>query len=155
MVGRAAVPAEGSTLSEAIAADVADTANPAHPADGTTGQSDSSKLHSLILDSLEDDMAQEIVSIPLAGKSSEADMMVVASGRSNRHVSAISEKLVDRLKHEAEVIARVEGREQADWVLIDAGDVIVHVFRPEVREFYQIEKMWMPAPDAAAQKAQS
>jgi len=70
--------------------------------------------------------------------------MVIASGRSSRQVSAISEKLVDRLKHAAGIVARTEGRDIGDWVLIDAGDVIVHVFRPEVRDFYQLEKMWMP-----------
>lgn len=80
-------------------------------------------------------------------------MMVIASGRSSRHVAAISDKLMDRLKHEAGVIPRVEGKASADWTLIDAGDVIVHVFRPEVREFYQLEKMWEPAPDAAARTA--
>lgn len=77
-------------------------------------------------------------------------MMVVASGRSTRHVTAVSEKLADRLKHGAGIVARTEGKETADWVLIDAGDVIVHIFRPEVREFYQLEKMWMPSPDQTA-----
>ena len=99
---------------------------------------------SLILASLEDDKAEDIVTIPLAGKSEMADHMVIATGRSSRQVSAISEKLVDRLKHETGLIARTEGRDLGDWVLIDAGDVIVHVFRPEVRDFYQLEKMWMP-----------
>jgi ribosome-associated protein len=79
--------------------------------------------------------------------------MVVASGRSTRHVAALSENLVERLKHEAGVASRVEGREVADWVLIDTGDVIVHIFRPEVREFYQLEKMWLPAPDKTARPA--
>lgn len=76
--------------------------------------------------------------------------MVIASGRSSRHVASISEKLLDRLKQQAGIIARAEGREAADWTLIDAGDVIVHVFRPEVREFYQLEKMWQAEPDSAA-----
>ncbi len=98
-------------------------------------------LHSLILDSLDEDGALDVVSISLVGKSSEADMMVVASGRSTRHVASIAEKLIERLK-EAGVVPRSEGKEAADWVLIDAGDVIVHVFRPEVRDFYQLEKMW-------------
>jgi ribosome-associated protein len=97
-----------------------------------------------ILASLEDDKAEEIVTIDLKGKSEMADYMVVCSGRSSRQVSAISEKLVDRLKHEFGVISKVEGKDAGDWVLIDAGDVIVHVFRPEVREFYQLEKMWLP-----------
>ena len=113
----------------------------------------SSRLHHLILASLEEDGALDIVSIDLAGKSSEADVMVVVSGRSSRHVSALAEKLVDRLKAETGESCAVEGRETADWILIDAGDVIVHVFRPEVREFYQIERMWLPNPDKTARSA--
>ncbi|MCI2399903.1 ribosome silencing factor [Aliiroseovarius subalbicans] len=102
--------------------------------------------------SLEDDKAEDVVTISLAGKSEMADHMVVCSGRSSRQVAAISEKLTDRLKQELGIFCKVEGKDQGDWVLIDAGDVIVHVFRPEVREFYQLEKMWMdpgatiPAP---------
>ncbi|HSF90842.1 MAG TPA: ribosome silencing factor [Paracoccaceae bacterium] len=108
----------------------------------------SSKLLALVLKSLEDDKAEEIVTIPLKGKSEMADNMVVATGRSSRQVSAIAEKLVDRIKHEMGIFARMEGKETGDWVLIDAGDVVVHVFRPEVREFYQLEKMWLPAGEA-------
>lgn len=74
-----------------------------------------------------------------------ADYMVIASGRSSRQVSSIAEKLADRLKQEYGLSVRTEGKEQGDWVLIDAGDVVVHIFRPEVREFYQLEKMWQPA----------
>jgi len=95
------------------------------------------------LASLEDGKAEDIVAIPLAGKSEMADHMVIATGRSSRQVSAISEKLTDRLK-EVGIVARLEGKDLGDWVLIDAGDVIVHVFRPEVREFYQLERMWQP-----------
>ena len=84
-----------------------------------------------------------MVDIGLAGKSEIADWMVIASGRSTRQVSAIADKLVERIKEATGRTARVEGKEAADWVLIDAGDVIVHVFRPEVRDFYQLEKMWM------------
>lgn len=91
--------------------------------------------------------------IDLAGKSDMADFMVVASGRSSRHVAALSEKLTDRLKAEAGIRAKIEGKDTADWVLIDAGDVIVHLFRPEVRSYYQIEKMWQPAPDRLARPA--
>ncbi len=98
----------------------------------------------MILASLEDDKAEDIVTIPLAGKSEMADHMVIATGRSSRQVSSISEKLADRLKQDMGIIARIEGKDLGDWVLIDAGDVIVHVFRPEVREFYQLEKMWQP-----------
>ncbi len=96
-----------------------------------------------ILDSLEDDKAEDVVTIALAGKSEMADHMVVCSGRSSRQVVAIAEKLTDRLKQDFGLLSRVEGKDQGDWVLIDTGDVIVHVFRPEVREFYQLEKMWM------------
>lgn len=79
--------------------------------------------------------------------------MVIASGRSTRHVGAIAEKLIDRLKHEAGVVPRIEGKDGADWVLIDTGDVVVHIFRPEVRDFYQLERMWMPNPDSTARSA--
>ncbi|MEI4507028.1 ribosome silencing factor [Sphingopyxis sp. CCNWLW253] len=99
-------------------------------------------LHALILHQLDEDQAQETISIPLAGKSSIADHMVIASGRSTRHVSAIAEKLAQRIKQEAGRLVRVEGLPNADWVLIDAGDVIVHLFRPEVRSFYNLERMW-------------
>jgi len=75
--------------------------------------------------------------------------MVICSGRSSRQVASISEKLADRLKHEMQMVVRIEGKETGDWVLIDAGDVIVHVFRPEVREFYQLEKMWLPGGSAS------
>lgn len=117
---------------------------------GDAGRIGGEDLHSLILSSLDEDGAFDVVSIALAGKSSEADTMVVASGRSTRHVASVAEKLIDRLKHQAGIIARHEGRDAADWVLIDAGDVIVHIFRPEVRDFYQLEKMWMTAPDSTA-----
>lgn len=109
----------------------------------------SDSLLERIIASLEDDKAEEIVSIPLRGKSSMADHMVICSGRSSRQVAAIADKLTDRLKHELGIICKVEGKDQGDWVLIDAGDVVVHVFRPEVREFYQLEKMWM-TPGAAS-----
>jgi ribosome-associated protein len=112
-----------------------------------------SALHSFILDSLDEDGALDVVSISLAGKSSEADVMVVASGRSTRHVASVADKLIERLKADAGIIPRAEGKEAADWVLVDAGDVIVHVFRPEVRDFYQLEKMWMAIPDATARPA--
>jgi ribosome-associated protein len=103
-----------------------------------------------ILTSLEDDKAEDVVKIGLRGKSEMADHMVICSGRSSRQVTAIAEKLVDRLKQETGVLCKVEGKETGDWVLIDAGDVIVHVFRPEVRDFYQLEKMWMSPAEAAA-----
>jgi ribosome-associated protein len=110
---------------------------------------ESDDLLQTIRASLEDDKAEDVVAIDLAGKSEIADWMVIASGRSTRQVSAIAEKLVERIKAATGASARVEGKEAADWVLIDAGDVIVHVFRPEVRDFYQLEKMWMSPAEAA------
>lgn len=99
-------------------------------------------LHQLILQSLEDDQAQDVTSIPLAGKSSIGDYMVIASGRSTRHVAAIAEKLAESMKSAFGIPTRIEGLPTADWVLLDAGDVIVHLFRPEVRSFYNLERMW-------------
>ncbi|WP_173934269.1 ribosome silencing factor [Chelativorans sp. Marseille-P2723] len=98
------------------------------------------------LESLEDSKAENIVSIDIQGKSPLADHMIVASGRSHRHVAAVADHLIRALKEAGLGNSRVEGLAGADWVLIDAGDIIIHVFRPEVREFYNIEKMWQ-APD--------
>lgn len=98
-------------------------------------------LHSLVMQSLDDDQAQEIVSISLEGKSNIADYMIVASGRSSRQVASIAQKLAERIKKSGRN-ARIEGLPSADWVLIDAEDVIVHLFRPEVRSFYNLERMW-------------
>jgi ribosome-associated protein len=103
----------------------------------------------LVLQSLDDDKAEDIVQIDLRGRSSVADYMVICSGRSSRQVAAISEKLLERLKEAFRLTARSEGKETGDWVLIDTGDVVVHVFRPEVREFYQLERMWQ-VPSAQA-----
>ena len=102
----------------------------------------SEALHNLVLRSLDDDQAVEVVSIPLTGKSNIADYMVVASGRSSRQVSSMAQKLSERIKQELGRAVRVEGLPVADWVLIDADDVIVHLFRPEVRSFYNLERMW-------------
>jgi ribosome-associated protein len=99
-------------------------------------------LHALVLQSLDDDQAQDVVSIPLNGKSEIADHMIIASGRSNRQVASIAEKLAERIKHGGYGTARIEGLPAADWVLVDGGDVIIHVFRPEVRTFYNLERMW-------------
>ncbi len=99
-------------------------------------------LHDLVLRSLDDDQAQEVVSIPLTGKSSIADHMVIASGRSTRQVASMAQKLSERIKRELGRNVRIEGLPVADWVLIDADDVIVHLFRPEVRTFYNLERMW-------------
>ena len=99
-------------------------------------------LHDLVLRSLDDDQAQDVVTIPLSGKSSIADHMVIASGRSTRQVASMAQKLSERIKRELGRPVRVEGLPVADWVLIDADDVIVHIFRPEVRSFYNLERMW-------------
>ena len=111
---------------------------------------ESETLLARILASLDDDKAEDVVQIDLRGKTSIGDYMVIASGRSTRQVSAMAQNMMDRLKQEYGVIARCEGKEIGDWVLIDTGDVIVHLFRPEVREFYQLEKMWLPPAQAAA-----
>ena len=99
-------------------------------------------LHRLVLESLDDDQAVEVVSIPLAGKSNIADHMVIASGRSTRQVASMAVKLSDKIKQQFGRTPRIEGLPAADWVLIDADDVIVHLFRPEVRNFYNLERMW-------------
>ena len=108
----------------------------------TSTPAETTRLHTLILDSLDDDQAQDVVSIALEGKSSIADYMVIASGRSTRQVAAIATKLAERLKAAGFGTPRIEGLPAADWVLIDAGDVVVHLFRPEVRSFYNLERMW-------------
>ena len=114
---------------------------PAAPqTDGANERSEA--LHDLVLRSLDDDKAVEIVSIPLQGKSNIADYMVIASGRSTRQVAAMAQKLSERIKRELGRGVRIEGLPVADWVLIDADDVIVHLFRPEVRSFYNLERMW-------------
>jgi ribosome-associated protein len=100
------------------------------------------ELHALILKSLDDDQAVEVVSIPLAGKTSIADHMVIASGRSSRQVASMAAKIAERIKQDLHRSVRIEGLPTADWVLIDAQDVVVHLFRPEVRHFYNLEKMW-------------
>lgn len=99
-------------------------------------------LEDMILARLDEDKAQDVVFIDLKGKSSVADGLIVASGRSQRHVGALADHLLRTLKEAGYGKCRVEGMPHADWVLIDAGDVIVHLFRPEVRAFYNIEKIW-------------
>lgn len=127
---------------------------PAHnPAPEAGADPQAQALHALVLRSLDDDKALETVSIPLAGKSNIADYMVIASGRSTRQVASMADKLAERIKRELGRSVRIEGLPVADWVLIDAGDVIVHLFRPEVRSFYNLERMWAfeeSAPAAAA-----
>jgi len=108
------------------------------------------RLHALVLEQLDDDQAQDLVSIPLAGKSSIADHMVIASGRSTRQVAAMAQKLAEKIKQGGFGSSRIEGLPAADWVLIDAGDVVVHLFRPEVRSFYNLERMWGFGDEKAA-----
>lgn len=100
------------------------------------------ELQELIVNSLEDDKAEDIIQIDLKGKTSIADSMVIASGRSTRQVSAIADHLYRKLKHATADGCKLEGMEKADWVLLDAGNIIIHIFRPEVRSFYNLEKMW-------------
>tara|TARA_B100001750_G_C15386337_1_gene535094 strand:- start:243 stop:662 length:420 start_codon:yes stop_codon:yes gene_type:complete len=102
----------------------------------------SDPLLKLVLEQLDDDQAQEVVTIDLEGKSSIADHMVIASGRSTRQVAAMAQKLAEKVKQEGFCPVKLEGLPAADWVLIDAGDVVVHIFRPEVRSFYNLERMW-------------
>lgn len=99
-------------------------------------------LLSAIEESLDDDQAIDVISIDLSGKTGIADRMIIASGRSSRHVGAMAEHLVTRLKKCGVTDISVEGQKHCDWVLIDAGDILVHLFRPEVRDFYKLEKLW-------------
>ncbi|MFK7744955.1 MAG: ribosome silencing factor [Roseobacter sp.] len=115
-----------------------------------TDTSTSDQLLATILKSLDDDKAEDIVQIDLRGKTEIGDYMVICSGRSTRQVASISEKLAQTVKDDYGRVAKMEGKDTGDWVLIDTGDVIVHVFRPEVREFYQLEKMWQPMGDPEA-----
>ena len=108
---------------------------------------DAEEILQLVLRRLDDMKAEDILTINLKDKSSIGDYMVVSSGRSHRHVGSIADRVVEDLR-EAGIHARIEGIPHCDWVLIDAGDVIVHVFRPEVRDFYNLEKMWMTGRSA-------
>ena len=107
--------------------------------------SDADQILELITTSLDDDKAENVLTIPLQGKSAMADYMVVASGTSSRQVAAMAEHIEFKLKQNKVDVLGLEGLRQADWVLIDANDVIVHLFRPEVREFYGLERMWSDA----------
>ena len=111
---------------------------------------DVGELHRLVLEALDDDQAVDVVSIPLEGKSNIADFMVIASGRSTRQVASMANKLGERVKQTFGKTVRIEGLPAADWVLIDADDVIVHLFRPEVRSFYNLERMWAFGDEAPA-----
>jgi ribosome-associated protein len=136
-----------TTLSRSTAR-AAEPAPVSPPKAAPTGGSEG--LLATILHLIEDAKAEETVKIDLAGKTSLADAMVVTTGRSNRHVSAIADQVIEELKKQG-YHPRVEGQPHCDWVLIDAGDVIVHIFRPEVRSFYNLEKMW--GADRPAERA--
>ncbi|MEQ9042153.1 MAG: ribosome silencing factor [Silicimonas sp.] len=139
-----------SQVQQAVPGAAADAARSGMTAEAASITSDELLEH--ILKSLDDDKAEEIVKIDLRGKSEMADWMVIASGRSSRQVGAIADHLTEMLKQDLGRLSKVEGKDAGDWVLIDAGDVIVHVFRPEVREFYQLEKMWLSPSEAAAKR---
>jgi ribosome-associated protein len=123
-------------------AKAADIAPVLPPEDEHAGEA----LEALIMGVLEDDKAEDILTIDLRGKSSVTDFMMIASGRSHRHVGAIADHVLRKLKESGAGKARAEGLETADWVLIDAGDVVLHIFRPEVRSFYNLERMWSVEP---------
>ena len=127
------ISTDGSASADTATADIAT---------GPIPSQDVEALKNVILKTFEDAKAENTVVIDLIGKSSVADAMIVTSGRSDRHVSAISEQLQSALKNCGKGRVRVEGQQAADWVLLDTGDIIVHIFRPEVRDFYNLEKMW-------------
>lgn len=129
--------AQASTATTGIATIISMTSNSDQNIAAVPGS-----LHALILAQLDDDQAQDLVSIPLEGKSSIADHMIIASGRSTRQVAAMASKLAEKVKQNGYAPPRIEGLPAADWVLIDTGDVVVHLFRPEVRSFYNLERMW-------------
>jgi ribosome-associated protein len=133
---------EDNALSLSIAVETA--ANAGVLAMSTPDTLTSEDLLAAVLKSLDEDKGEDIVQINLRGKSEIGDYMVIATGRSTRQVTAMAEKLAAKLKQEFGVMSKTEGRDTGDWVLVDTGDIIVHIFRPEVREFYQLEKMWQP-----------
>jgi len=136
---------EDIVLSERVDA-VEAAAKSANTTIGASGDKKlSAEMLARILASLDENKAEEVVVIPLEGKSEMADNMVIASGRSTRQVSALADLLFKKIKEETGIICRMEGKDSGDWVLIDCGDAVVHIFRPEVREFYQLEKMWQAA----------
>jgi ribosome-associated protein len=119
------------------------------PAAALQAQPDADKTLNMILSRLDDMKAEETVTIDLRGKSAFSDYMIVTSGRANRHVGAIAENVTKALKENGIKNIHVEGIPNCDWVVIDSGDVIVHVFRPEVREFYNLERLWTQGPSGA------
>ncbi|WP_081871571.1 ribosome silencing factor [Parvularcula oceani] len=131
-----------------------DHEGPAAPEASSAGRAPAPALP-LVLNRLEEDQAEDVVHIDLTGKSDVADAMIVASGRSQRHVGAIADKILRDLKDGGHGTVSAEGMPACDWVLIDAGDVIVHLFRPEVRSFYNLERIWAPETFAPASAPQS
>jgi ribosome-associated protein len=127
-------------------------ADPRTATDQSKHPVDVDALHALVMQSLDDDQAVEMISIPLTGKSSIADHMIIASGKSSRQVASMATKLADKIKKDLGRLVRIEGLPTADWVLIDADDVIIHLFRPEVRTFYNLERMWAFGDDQAPSK---
>ena len=126
-------------------ANAAGAAEPGVPMNGLPhSEVTSEQILAAVLKSLDDNKAEDVVQIDLRGKTAVCDQMVIASGRSSRQVVSIAEKLAEDLKHTLGILPKTEGQDTGDWVLVDTGDVIVHVFRPEVRDFYQLEKMWLP-----------
>ncbi|QBR72713.1 ribosome silencing factor [Beijerinckiaceae bacterium] len=114
---------------------------PLHPANGSF-EPDAGTLVRTVLTSLDDSKAEDIVSIDLHGKTTLADVMIIATGRSNVHVGAIADRVINAFKNTRHKTPRVEGLRTCDWVLVDAADIIIHIFRPEVRQFYNLEKIW-------------
>jgi ribosome-associated protein len=159
-VSKAKTPAKATTAKAASAKKTPAKATTAKPAAKTPrktstkpaalkAQPDADKTLNMILSRLDDMKAEETVTIDLRGKSAFSDYMIVTTGRVNRHVGAIAENVTKALKENGIKGIHVEGLPNCDWVLIDSGDVVVHVFRPEVREFYNLERLWTQSPAAA------
>lgn len=145
-MSQSALPKTKATTSKSATAKARKT--PTHDA-ALQAQPDADKTLRTILSRLEDMKAEETVTIDLRGKSAYSDYMIVTTGRANRHVGAIAENVTKSLKENGIKNIHVEGLPNCDWVLIDSGDVIVHVFRPEVREFYNLERLWTQGPNPA------
>ena len=123
------------------------TGLPVGPRDARpAGDYTSEELLAAVLASVDDDKAEDVVQIDLRGRSDVADYMVICSGRSSRQVASISEKLADRLKEQFRILAKMEGKETGDWVLVDFGDTVVHVMQQETRDYYELEKLWSMKP---------
>lgn len=135
---------EAGLIAQSANGDEYVAANSALPDEGTEDGPGPQDILSIVTSRLDDDQAQDVVSINLAGKSDVADAMVIASGRSQRHVGSMADKLARDLKDAGVKEVSIEGLPACDWVLLDAGDVVVHLFRPEVREFYNLERIWAP-----------